>query len=144
MVLETRPTLRWSPLPGATIYVVTLQDQATGQAISSVSLTRTEWVPDQALTRGTTYAWQVAASGSGGAETVVPRPPDPPARFRVLGASDAEHFQTLPASHLVRGVLYANAGLLDDAERELAALSAQNPNSEVADRLLMQIRGFRP
>ena len=144
VVLETRPMLRWTPLPGATTYTVTLQDQATGQTISSPPSTRTEWVPDQALTRGTTYAWQVAASAAAGTEVVAPKPPDPPARFSVLSASDADHFQTLPASHLVRGVLYANAGLLDDAERELAALSAQNPNSEVADRLLMQIRGFRP
>jgi anti-sigma factor RsiW len=27
---------------------------------------------------------------------------------------------------------------------QLAALSAQNPNSEVADKLLKEIRGFRP
>jgi hypothetical protein len=68
----------------------------------------------------------------------------PPASLIIVAeASEADRLERLPASHLVRGVLYANAGLLDDAERELAALSAQNPNSEVADRLLKQIRGFR-
>jgi hypothetical protein len=144
VVLDTRPMLRWTPVSGATSYVVTLQDQATGHAISSAPLARTEWVPDVPLTRGATYAWQVAGSVSGGTEIVVPRPPAPPARFRVLDSSAAGQLQGLPESHLVRGVLYANAGLVADAERELAALSAQNPNSEVADRLLTQIRGFRP
>ena len=144
VVLDTRPMLRWTPVPGAITYLVTLQDQATGQTISSSPLARTDWVPDHPLTRGATYAWQVAGSVSGGTEIVAPRPPAPPARFRVLDSSAADRFQTLPASHLVRGILYANAGLVADAERELAALSAQNPNSEVADRLLKQIRGFRP
>jgi hypothetical protein len=144
VVLDTQPMLRWTPIPGATTYIVTLQDQATGHTISSSPLARNEWVPDHPLTRGATYAWQVAGSVSGSAEVVAPRPPAPPARFRVLDSPAANQFQTLPASHLVRGVLYANAGLIADAERELAALSAQNPNSEVADTLLKQIRGFRP
>jgi hypothetical protein len=144
VVLDTQPTLRWTPLPGAVTYIITLQDQATGHTISSSPLTSNEWVPDHPLTRGTTYTWQVAGTVSGGTEIVAPRPPAPPARFRVLDSSTADRFQTLPASHLVRGVLYANAGLVADAERELAALSAQNPNSEVADKLLKEIRGFRP
>ena len=144
VVLDTQPLLRWTPLPGAVTYIVTLQEQATGHTISSSPLTRAEWVPDRPLTRGATYAWQVAGTSSGGTETVTPRPPAPPVRFRVLDTSTASRFHTLPASHLVRGVLYANAGLVADADRELTALSAQNPTSEVADRLLKQIRGFQP
>jgi hypothetical protein len=143
VVLGTRPTLQWTPLPEAATYVVTLQDQSTGETISSPPVSRAPWTPEQPLVRGRTYAWQVAGSGSG-KEIVVPRPPDPPARFSVAGASDAEQLERLPASHLVRGVLYAHAGLLGDAERELAALAAQNPKSEVAGRLLKQIRGFLP
>ena len=123
--------------PRATTYVVTLQDQSTGQTISSPPVTGNEWAPDQPLTRGTTYAWQVAGSrcrrnGNRRAEA------SGSARQVHGGGRSGQPtgFERLPASHLVRGVLYANAGLLDDAERELAALSAQNPNSEVADRLL--------
>ena len=122
---------------------MTLQDQSYGETMNSPPLPRTQWAPERPLERGRTYAWQVAAS-AGGKEDVAPKPPAPPARFTVADASDAVRLERLPASHLVRGVLYANAGLLDDAERELAALSVQNPNSEVADRLLKQIRGFRP
>jgi hypothetical protein len=144
VVLDTQPMLRWTPIPGAATYIVTLQDQATGQTISSSPLARTEWTPDHPLTRGSTYAWQVAGSVSGGTEIVAPRPPAPAARFRVLDSAAASQLQTLPASHLVRGVLYANAGLVADAERELAALSAQNPDSGIANTLLRQIRAVRP
>jgi hypothetical protein len=140
VVLDTQPTLRWTPLAGAAAYIVTLQEQTTGHTISSSPLTRDQWVVDHPLTRGATYTWQVAGSVQGGAEMVAPRPPAPAARFRVLDAQAASQLQTLPASHLVRGILYANAGLVADAERELAALSAQNPDSEIASTLLRQIR----
>jgi lipopolysaccharide biosynthesis regulator YciM len=41
---------------------------------------------------------------------------------------------------LVLGLLYARAGLLDEAEREFRALREANPNSELAHRLLKQVR----
>jgi hypothetical protein len=144
VVLGDHPTLRWTPLAGAASYIVTLQDQTTGETINSGPLTGVEWTVEPPLTRGGTYAWQVAGSIAGGKETVAPLPPDPEAKFKVLDAQEADRLGRLPASHLVRGVLYANAGLLDDAERELMALSVQDPDSGVADRLLKQIRGLRP
>jgi len=48
-----------------------------------------------------------------------------------------------PASHLVRGVLYADAGLFDDAEREMAELEAQNPGSEMVRRFVDQLAQLR-
>jgi hypothetical protein len=46
----------------------------------------------------------------------------------------------LAESHLVRGTVYAHAGLMDDAEREWSAFLARNPESEVATALLRQLR----
>jgi hypothetical protein len=43
-------------------------------------------------------------------------------------------------SHLVRGAMYARAGLLDDAEKELSTLVAGNPNSRIARDLLQSVR----
>ena len=43
VVLDTRPTLRWTALPGSPTYTVTLQDQSTGDTINSPPLQRTEW-----------------------------------------------------------------------------------------------------
>lgn len=140
-VLSDRPTLGWTALAAGATYIVTLQDQVTGETTSSRSA-QVEWAPDHPLIRGRVYTWQVAAS-RGGQEIVAPAPPEPPARFMVVEPAEAIRLEQLPASHLVRGVLYANAGLFDDAARELAALSMQNPGSEVANSLLKQIQGVR-
>lgn len=141
-VLTDRPLLQWAALSGAATYVVTIQDQATGETLNSPILHDHTWSPDASLTRGHTYLWQVARSFNG-IETVAPRPPDPPAKFFVVSAADASRLAEIPASHIVRGILYANAGLVDDAERELAAVAAQNPNSDVVSRFLAQLRESR-
>jgi anti-sigma factor RsiW len=144
-VLSDRPTLGWTPLAASATYIVTLQDHVTGETTSSRS-EQLEWAPEHPLTRGRIYSWQVAAS-LGGREIVAPAPPEPPARFMIVEPAEAVRLEHLPASHLVRGVLYANAGLFDDAARELTALSMQNPDSDIANSLLTQIqelRGPRP
>ena len=141
-VLVDRPTLRWAPLAGSATYTVTVQDQTTGVVSSSPPLQATEWTVASPLARGHRYAWQVAAT-TGRTEIVAPRPPDPPAQFAVLDAATASSLDPLPASHLARGILYAHAGALDDAERELEALSERNPGSVLADALLKQLRAAR-
>jgi hypothetical protein len=141
-VLTDRPSLHWAPLSGAATYVVTLQNEATGETLSSPALHDRTWIPDAPLERGHTYLWQVAAA-SNGIETVSPSPPDPPAKFFVVSAEDASRLAKIPASHIVRGILYADAGLVDDAERELAAAAAQNPSSDVVSRFLTQLKETR-
>jgi hypothetical protein len=39
------------------------------------------------------------------------------------------------------GILYANAGLLDEAAREFQKELAKNPNSKAARKFLQDIRG---
>jgi hypothetical protein len=46
-------------------------------------------------------------------------------------------------SHLTLGGLYAQAGLLDDAERELQLLLRANPQSALAQKLLRGVRAKR-
>ena len=141
-VLDDRPTLRWTPLAGSGTYTVTVHDQTTGMASSSPPLHTSEWTVASPLTRGHRYTWQVVAT-AGRTETVTPRPPDQPAQFAVLDAATVSSLGGLPASHLVRGILYAQAGVLDDAEREFEALSARNPGSPLAGTLLKQVRAAR-
>jgi hypothetical protein len=142
VVLETHPTLRWTPLAGSPTYIVTLQDQTTNDIITSPPLRHTEWTPHQALLRGRTYAWQVAAS-AGGSEAVAPRPPAPPVRFTIADEASAARLTPLPASPLVRGVLYANAGLLDDAEREFGKIDPGTPGADRVNGFLAQLRAVR-
>jgi hypothetical protein len=68
----------------------------------------------------------------------------PQAKFRVLDEARASELaqarRAYPSSHLTLGLLYLQAGLLDEAEREFRALEEANPNSELAQRLLKQAR----
>jgi hypothetical protein len=142
VVLDTRPTLRWTALPRPTAYTVTVQDQATGATINSPPVDGTEWTPERPLVRGRTYAWQVGVSG-GGTEVIAPSPPDPPARFMIADEATAARLAHLPASPLVRGVLYANAGLLDEAEREFQDARAHGERGERVDAFLAQLSHAR-
>jgi hypothetical protein len=65
-VLQTdRPTFRWSPLSGASFYVVTVYDAAVNAAATSPQLSGTEWVVPHPLKRGGVYTWEVAAAKRG-------------------------------------------------------------------------------
>jgi hypothetical protein len=89
----------------------------------------------------------VTATLDGGQAAVAPVPPSPPARFRILEPArraDLERDRAASAgSHLVLGVVFAQAGLLDDAERELRALARENPQSDLARRLLQSVEARR-
>jgi hypothetical protein len=144
-VRELRPTFRWNPLSGATSYTVTVVDsKSLNEVAVSPALTETHWAPLHALSRGKTYIWEVTAAKNEH-EIVSPRPPAPNAEFKVLDpktfseVTDAE--SRYRNSHLVLGLVYARAGLLDPAKRELLALEQANPNSDLVQRL---VRGLPP
>lgn len=141
MVESTTPTLRWLALNGATSYQATVLDRDLVMVAESPELKNTEWRVPKGLERGRTYVWQVVAR-KGHAEVVSPAPPEPDARFGVLAAVKAETLARARAtgeSQLVLGVLYAEAGLMADAERELLALKQANPESPVPPALLASL-----
>lgn len=137
-VVAERPAFRWTPLADGTVYTVRLRDTTSDVTISSPPLAGREWIPEAPLTRGHIYEWQVEAV-AGGSDRIAPLPPDPPAAFAVLSADDAARLAGAPDSHLVSGILYANAGVLDAARRELEALAAQNPGSDTVRQWLADI-----
>ncbi|MCM3903274.1 MAG: hypothetical protein ND866_16335 [Pyrinomonadaceae bacterium] len=140
-----RPTLRWRPLSGATSYTVAVLDSDFNAMATSPPLTGTEWTPPHALERGRVYSWQVTAVKDG-KEIISPSAPAPEARFKVLEKAKADELSEIEkgaVSHLARGTLYARAGLLDDAERELRALLAANPKSPTARKLLQSLQAIR-
>jgi anti-sigma factor RsiW len=147
VVVETaRPTLRWNALGGATSYKVTIYDSDFNPVATSPALSTETWTPPRNLARGAIYSWQVTAT-KGGAELKAPQPPAPEAKFKVLESAKANELQRArqitPRSHLLLGILYARAGLLDDAERELRALRNANPQSDAARRLLAHVRAAK-
>jgi hypothetical protein len=143
-VVETvRPTLRWTPLAGATNYEVTVRGSTGRTLVTSGPLSSAEWRVPQPLRRGVIYSWKVLAVKNG-EEVVSPAPTAPDAQFKVLEAAKAGELararQLHPRSHLLMGALYARAGLRDDAEREFRELVAKNPRSRLAQKLLRDVR----
>jgi hypothetical protein len=144
IVRETTPAFSWSPLAGARSYTVSVVDSKFRPVAQSRALDQTSWTPPAPLARGALYSWQVTATLADGAEVTVPSAPAPQARFRVLDAGADERLTRLekaaPRSRLARGVAYARAGLLDEAEAELKELLKENPRSQVARDLLRSLR----
>jgi len=146
VMLSDRPTFSWSPLEGATGYVVEIYDDKLNQIIISPQLTDTSWTPPQSLKRGGIYSWQVTAS-KGGEEIISPRSPAPPARFRILDQTLANEIvqaqRGYTSSHLTLALIYAKAGLIDEAEQEFRTLQRANPNSTISRRLLADLQAMR-
>jgi hypothetical protein len=143
MVRSDHPRLSWRALAGATRYTVTILDNDLKTVATSPPITSTSWTVPRALQRGRVYTWQVVALKEG-KEIISPAAPAPEARFRVLEKAREDELkrveQIAASSHLARGVLYARAGLLDEAERQFVELVAANPQSTVARKLLRRVR----
>ncbi len=145
VVMTDHPTFRWSPMEGASVYVVEVYDSKFNLVAASPELTSRSWTAP-ALSRGKVYGWQVKAIKDG-QEFTSPRPPAPQAKFRILDQAKANELakarRAYPSSHLVLGLLYAEAGLLKEAEQELRALEKANPDSEIARKLLREVQALR-
>lgn len=144
VLLTDKPAFRWSTLEGATGYVVEVYDDQFNLVTSSPQLSNPSWTTT--LPRGNVYSWQVKAIKEG-QEITSPRPPAPQAKFRVVDRAKANELararRAHSSSHLTLALLYAEAGLLREAEQELRLVLKSNPNSELARKLLRQIQSFR-
>ena len=147
VVESDRPSFRWQSLAGAETYIVTVTDNSLNEVASSGPLSATTWRMPQPLARGVTYSWQVTARRQDGQTVTSPMLPAPQAKFQVLARARLDELQRVrsayPDSHLSLGVLYAQAGLLDEAMREFQALVRANPQSPVARKLLRSVRAQR-
>lgn len=147
VVRGPHPMFRWSPHPGAHAYTVTVFSETFEKVVSSRAVRETAWTATTALAPGATYEWQVTAHTPGG-PVHAPAPPARDARFRVLddAARDALDRELTHAgsSHLLEGLAYVQAGVLDEAERAFAALLAENPDSPRIEELLARVRDRRP
>jgi hypothetical protein len=145
-VAGERPTFRWRALEGASGYVVSVYDAKMNEVVASQPLQETEWTATRPLRRGEIYTWQVRAVRDG-AEIRLPAPDLPNAKFLMIGTSTAQELErargAYGSSPLVSGILYANAGLLDEAESELEKVVSANPQSRLAEQLLNSLRAAR-
>jgi hypothetical protein len=148
-VASERPTFRWRALEGATDYVVSVYDEKMNRVAASQPFQETDWTTTHPLKRGGIYTWQVRAARDG-AEIRLPAPDLPNAKFMVIGTSTAQELERLErrrgayaTSPLVLGILYANAGLIDEAEDAFEEVVRANPQSRLAGQLLNSLRAVR-
>ena len=146
VVRSNRPTFRWRPHKGATSYVVAVFDAEGRKVAASDPLSGTEWTIPVELEGGRIYTWQVRGNLEG-SEIVWPPPAASEARFKIVDEAKAAELgrlrQASGKSHLLMGVAYAEAGLLEEAEREFQALLRANPESAVAQKLMRSVRMLR-
>lgn len=146
VIMSDRPSFSWTAFNDAEGYRVYVLDENYNEVASSPLLKETVWSVPTSLHRGSNYVWQVAAV-KGGKEFLTPVPPAPEAKFQILNADKLKKLESLLKdsgnSYLVAGTLYAENGLLDDAEREFNALLKENPESLVAKKLLQSLQTVR-
>ncbi len=145
IIVDNQPTFQWQPLRGASNYTVSVFDSNFNPVMRSEPQTATQWSPPVSLERGKIYFWEVTAVKDG-QEITSPVAPAPRAQFKIVEAEKLGEIQQAksarPDSHLVLGILYARAGLLEDAEREFRLLAKANPRSQVARRLLRRVQAW--
>lgn len=148
IIASDRPTFRWRPLSGAIGYQVTITDPEAGykEVATSPELQGTKWTVDRRFERGRIYNWQVIARTNSG-EVKAPALDAPEAKFKVLEQAKADEVarakRAYAGRHLMLGLVYAQAGLLDEAEHEFEALVRANRQSPVAKDLLRDLRAGR-
>jgi hypothetical protein len=144
LVMSDRPTFRWTASSEAKSYTVSVFDAALNLIRTSDPLTETQWLIPEPLEVGMVYTWTVSAQKDG-QDIVAPAPPAR-AEFKVIGRSELlelRHKMTRTASHAARGILYAEAGLIDEAEEEFGQYLQQHPRNNHIMRLRHTIRSWR-
>jgi hypothetical protein len=143
-ISNDRPTFSWTTLNGATSYRVSVFDADLHLIETSKPLNETQWMMPDHLQPGIVYTWTVTALKDG-QENVAPAPPAR-AEFKLLGKPELHklnHLVGRTKSHAARGVLYAEAGLLDDSENEFQTHLGVRPRDERVKKLFQMVNSWR-
>jgi anti-sigma factor RsiW len=143
IVSDTRPSFRWAAPTGATS-VVSIYD-GPELVTSSGVLTSRQWTADRELKPGHSYLWQLEVRRKG-ERIILPPPSEPVARFVIADAQTRARLEAArnadPNDHLGLGILAALAGMQDEAERELEAVTPAAPQYRAAHALLASVKGW--
>ena len=144
LINNDRPTFSWTTLNGATSYTVSVYDADLHLVRTSEPLIETQWLMPDRLEAGMVYTWMVTARKDG-EEIIAPASPAR-AEFKILGKPELRKLNRMvrrTASHAARGVLYAEAGLLDEAEKEFQIHLRLRPIDERVKTLLQVVKSWR-
>jgi hypothetical protein len=146
LIQSTRPVFRWLKVAGATNYSIAVLDLNLNVIEKSETGSKTSWTPARPLKRNVIYTWQVTAQKDG-REIVAPAAPAHEARFKIISseaaAAVARAAKEIGSSHLKLGIIYAQSGLLDEAEAEFRLAIAANDDSTLARQFLESSKRMR-
>jgi hypothetical protein len=142
VVLDSRPRFRWRGPATAVAYRVEVFGPRFVPVATSALLKENGWSPERELPRGALLTWKVVAIDADGTESMFPRPPAPPAVFRIASEESVAEIAAARAtgSRLLAGVALWRAGMLREAADELALLAAENPAFAPARALARESR----
>lgn len=144
VISNDRPTFHWTALNGASSYVVYVYDAKLNLIKTSDPVIETHWLIPVRLGRGVIYTWTVTAFKDG-KEFLAPTLPAR-AEFKIIEKSELDKLNSQIKhmhSGIARGVLFAKAGLLGEAERELRTHLVRYPDDSHAKKLLETIKSWR-
>jgi hypothetical protein len=143
VITSARPLFTW-PTPSRARSVVEIFAGET-EVARSPELATDSWRPPHDLRRGVTYTWTVRVEHDDTAR-ILPAAPSPIARFHVLDASTLEALTAAERrhgdDHLLLGVLYARAGVEDEARAHLRRVT-DPADAALARRALHDIDSWR-
>lgn len=144
---EDRPTFTWSPVQDAVSYELVVHTVQGQEIAREIGITEPRRALGRSLPRGKVYRWEIIALGGGREIARIPGPSEPAALFGIFSAKQLEGTVKVEAeSRLSRAAGLAKAGLLDEAEAELDAISRPVEHDDVRRRarlLADQIRAWR-
>lgn len=139
VVTSARPRFTWPAPPGARSAVEIFSGET--EVARSPELGTDRWTPARDLPRGVTYTWTVRVEHDGTSQ-ILPAAPSPVARFHVLDRATFDALESARqrhgADHFLLGVLYARAGLVDEARAYLRQVT-DPADAAIAGRILHDI-----
>lgn len=143
VIAALQPEFTWKMPPGAVFCRVFMTCvNLPRNNVKTKALTADHWKPKRPLAPGAIYDWQVVAYDRRAQERA-----RVPGRFQVLESKQATALAQLRQiaghSHLVMGVAYAHAGLMQEAQLEFVALAQTNIASPVAHTLLQSVQAMQ-
>ena len=130
----SRPTFRWDEVSGAERYRIEVS-KLDGTTVLYQETNTNEFRPGERLAPGY-YKWTVWVRLGELAEWNASKV----AAFRVLSKSDSDLLaaakRNYSGSHLVMGTVYEKLGMTSEAAGEFRALVKENPNSDLAAKML--------
>lgn len=143
-LLSDRPVFTWEQAKEAVGYQVSVIDDTGTTVDTSPSVQTTFWKADKPLPTGELLRWQVTATESGQTSETAPVGG---AKFRVLDPDRAAQIEdaqkTFSDQPLALGILYAQAGMLDEAERAFEKAQKDDPTNSMAPKLLADVKAVR-